>query len=148
MRWYKSRVQNLLIFVLASILLVACSGPEQAETIIASKIEQMEKAVESRSSRDFLEPVFHGFVSDVGRNKEWLQRTFAFYQLRHQRISVVVSNLEVSIRQSGVAQAEFDVLLTGGEGLLPNSAATYRVETDWRQEQGDWVLVYASWNKP
>lgn len=130
------------------VLLAACSDPQSVEAIIGDNIEQMQEAVESKSADDLLQHVFDGFSSAKGYDKNGLQRILLFYQLRHQRITTLVTNLEIDIAQSGVAKARFNILLTGGAGLLPEQGGFYQVETDWRQEQGAWRLVYADWHKP
>ena len=43
------------------------------------------------------------------------------------------------------ASAQFNILVTGGAGLLPDSGQLFAVETDWILDGGDWLLIRADW---
>jgi len=43
------------------------------------------------------------------------------------------------------ARAQFRALATGGSGWLPDEGRLWRVETGWRLDDGDWMMISAEW---
>lgn len=138
---------KLLLIWLAALML-GCQPADSPETVIEQKIQQIENGIETKNADDVLDPFYEQFATAKGQDKKWIKRTLAFYMLRHQNIQVLITGLDVEIISPDRATARFNVLLTGGESLLPQQGSIYQVETDWRIEDGEWMLVYAKWQKP
>ena len=64
--------------------------------------------------------------------------------LRYRDVGVSLGPLDVDLRGEH-ATVRFTAALTGGAGLLPDSAQVYDVETGWRLHDGEWRLVNAGW---
>lgn len=148
-RLFATKIQliNWFLVVLLLVMLLGCSEPESAEAMVATKIEQIQQGIESKSADDVLDNIYDQFGTAKGQDKQWIKRTLAFYMLRHQAINTVITSIQVEVESIDSAKAQFNALLTGGEGLIPQRGALYRVQTDWRIEGGEWVLVYADWEK-
>jgi hypothetical protein len=43
------------------------------------------------------------------------------------------------------ATATMHAVTTGGSGLIPETGGWYRVTTGWRLDDGEWMLISASW---
>ena len=44
-----------------------------------------------------------------------------------------------------MANAQFQILVTGGGGLLPERGQLFAVKTYWQRIDGDWMLIKADW---
>jgi hypothetical protein len=67
------------------------------------------------------------------------------YLHRYQQIRAQLLPIQVAPQDEEHATARFRVVLTGGAGLLPEAGQVYQVETSWRREDGEWLLVSAQW---
>ena len=38
-------------------------------------------------------------------------------------------------------------LITGGQGLIPEQGAWYQIETEWRLQNDEWLLIYTNWKR-
>jgi len=43
------------------------------------------------------------------------------------------------------ATVNFTLALSGGQGLMPAQGQIYQVQTGWRLEGDDWILLSATW---
>jgi hypothetical protein len=69
-----------------------------------------------------------------------------FYQLnQHEQIQVQFMPIFITSTEPGKAEGRFDVLLTGGQGWLPDSGQALTFVTSWRQEGDEWLLRNANW---
>lgn len=140
------RLLGLLLMFWQASLLSGCSQ-SPTEDVVKANINSLAEAIRSKDADTALEVFHDNFVSDKGHNKDWVKRTLLLYTLRHDKIQLVLSNISVTVADPATASAEFHVLATGGRGLIPDQGGAYRVYTEWRQDGGDWLLVYAKWKK-
>ncbi|TDG13405.1 nuclear transport factor 2 family protein [Seongchinamella unica] len=134
------------------VLLAACGqrqGPEQA---LRESIRELETALAERSPGGVLDKLAESFLGgssgQLDMDKEGAQKALAVYFLRYHRIRVVVTQVEVEIDpyEPALAQATANVALAGGERLIPNSAGFYRVESRWREIDGEWQITRLQWH--
>ena len=64
--------------------------------------------------------------------------------LLNQRIEVVLGPVDLSIEGKN-AQADFTVVLAGGNGRLYERGRIHKVSTHWREQDGQWLLYRAQW---
>lgn len=135
---------SLLMF--CATLLVAACGRTPDEQRIREAIAAMEAAVEARNPRDFMAHVADDFVgSDSGFDRAGLHNLLRAQFLRNQAVGVLIGPVDVTL-QPPRATARMSVTLTGGSGgLLPERGAIYAVETGWKQVDGEWLCLSASW---
>jgi len=138
---------RLIIYIGFGLLLSACNQAGTPEQIITENLEHLEQGIEEKDPDMVLDLIHPNFGTRSGHDKLWLKRTMAFYMLKHTQIEIVSSGLEVDMEPE-VARARFNAVVTGGQGLIPNQGALYQVQTEWRLEDGDWLLVYAAWARP
>lgn len=131
--------------VLLLLTLAACST-DDPEARIRAAISDMERAAEEGRWIDL-----GGFVAQdfSGLEGQFDRRQFiAFLTLqsrRYQRLEATLLPITVDHQEGNFADARFQVLLTGGDGLLPEDGELYAVDTTWIAESGDWLLWRASW---
>jgi len=137
-------IPRLLVLGLA-LLAAGCSRTPDEERI-RTAIVAMETAVEGRSPRDFMTHVADDFVGrDSSFDRAGLHNLLRAQFLRNQNVGVLIGPIDVTL-QPPRATARMNVTLTGGAGgLLPERGAVYAVETGWKQTDGEWVLLSASW---
>jgi hypothetical protein len=138
----------LRLFVFGSMLLAAGCSRTSDEQRIRDAIAAMETAVEERSPRDFMARVADDFVGrDSSFDRAGLHNLLRAQFLRNQAIGVLIGPIDVTL-QPPRATARMGVTLTGGAGgLLPERGAVYTVETGWKQIDGEWMLLSATWEQ-
>jgi hypothetical protein len=133
-------IAAVLLFALAG-----CSG-DRPEDRIRRAIAVMEDAAEQGRWLQLAEYVAEDFQ---GLDGQFDRRQFiAFLTLqsrRYQRLDATLLPIEVDYDGGNFAEARFQVLVTGGEGLLPMDGELYAVQTTWIAEGGDWRLWRADW---
>ena len=141
-RWLRS-----LAIGAATVLCLSACGPsgsvaEQIEAAIAA----MEAAGEAGERGAFMEHVADGFEAQEGRMTRDDFRRFLFLQFNQQRrIRAQLFPITVEEQGPNLAEASFNVLVTGGAGLIPDDGQLFSVRTAWVLEGGDWLLWRADW---
>jgi ketosteroid isomerase-like protein len=139
-----AHVAALSVLVLAG-LVSACSRtpPEQA---LRQTIAGMQEAAERRDAAALKDTLAEDFIGPGGLDRQGLVRMAQAVYLQHQDIDAKLGPLEVEVRGQA-ATVRFTAALTGGEGLLPDSAQVYDVNTEWRLQDDEWQLVRANWKE-
>lgn len=126
--------------------LSACSQPLTVEQQVIAVIREMEARIEALERRPFMSHLTDDFTAQDGRmNRDQFNALVLYYLRRYQRLNAQLLPIHVSADGENAASARFRVLVTGGDGWLPESGQIYQVETRWRREGGDWLLYTAHW---
>lgn len=138
----------MIVGLLVIVLSASCTSPAPVEEQITERISLMQKALSDGKARAFMATVADDFTGPAGH----FDRRSAYLLVQremkaHKRLRARVANISVEERGPGRAVAEFDVVATGGSGLLPEAAGWYRVQTGWRLDGSRWMLVSASWDR-
>lgn len=107
-------------------------------------IAAMEAAAEARDSEGLVEHLAEDFGGPEGMDRDRFRRYLALIWLRNRDVGVTLGPLDVELLGDR-AKVSFTAAARGGEGLLPDRAEVYQVETGWRLENGDWKLISADW---
>ena len=134
---------GLLLLVL---LLAACGDEMTIEQQIIATIEEMEQRAEAGERAAFMEMVAGDFSGQLGSlTKFQFQRLMIMQWNQHNRLHAQLFPIFVRELGPGMAAADFNALITGGRGLLPESGELYSIETHWMLDGDDWLLVSAEW---
>ena len=117
---------------------------EPPEEALRAQIAGLEAAIEARDADALAEGLADDFAGPDGMDRDRLRRTAALAWLRNRDVGVALGPVEVELIGDR-ATARFTAATRGGEGLLPDSAQVYRVETGWRLDDGEWRLISARW---
>ena len=131
--------------IAAALLLAGCAkdDPEQA---VRAQVDALQAAIDARDAGDIEALLAEDFVGNDGLDRRGAKQLAAGVFLRHREVAAKVGPVSVEVRGNGDAIARFSVLATGGSGgLLPEQGQLYQLETGWRQADGEWKLVNASW---
>lgn len=124
-------------------LAAGCSRPPP-EQALRETIAAMEAAAEARDSEALVEHLAEDFGGPDGMDRDMFRRYLALIWLRNRDVGVTLGPLDVEL-MGDRAKVGFTAAARGGEGLLPDRAEVYQVETGWRLENGDWKLISADW---
>lgn len=126
------------------IVLAGCqrTPPEQR---LRDSIAGMQAAVEQRDAGAIGDALATDFVGPDSLDRDGARRMAQLMFLRHNQVGMTLGPLDVQLKGE-YATVRFAATLTGGSGqLLPDSANVYNVETGWREVDGEWRLINASW---
>lgn len=144
LRWGRDVVVLSAWSVLA--ILAGCANPPD-EAALRARITSLQEAIEARDADTLLDAVDPEFGGPGGMDRDGLRRYASLMLLRQQNVGVAIGPVEVELRGDRAA-ARFDAVVTGSNRFLPEGIEARRVETVWRLEGGDWVLVSADWSRP
>ncbi|MEZ5544515.1 MAG: nuclear transport factor 2 family protein [Lysobacteraceae bacterium] len=138
----KCRVSWWLV-LLAMVALASCSasGPEQR---LRERIGDMQQALEAREPATFMRGVAEDFGGRNGLDRAGVHNLLRVQMLRHQAIGATFGPLDIEI-VGDRATVKFTVLTTGGNGLIPERAQPWRVNSGWRDGSDGWQLIQADW---
>ncbi len=134
------------MMLLALVLLAGCADPPD-EAALRARIDGVQAAIESRDADALLDAVDPGFGGPEGMDREGLRRYATLMLLRQQNVGITIGPVEVELHGERAA-ARFDAVVTGGNRFVPEGVEARRVETVWRRDGDDWVLVSADWSRP
>ncbi|KAF1697813.1 hypothetical protein CSC64_00405 [Pseudoxanthomonas koreensis] len=107
----------------------------------------MQAALEQRQARGFMEGVAEDFAGNGGMDRAALQQMVRAQVLANADIGVVLGPAEIEL-QGDRATVRFTAMATGGGGrLVPDRAGGWKVTSGWRDEDGQWLLHYAEWER-
>ncbi len=135
-----------IVTLLASLALAGCAVPPD-EAALRGRIVEMQAALEARDADTLLEAVDDEFGGPDGMDRNGLRRYATLMLLRQQNVGVTLGPVEVEL-YGDRASARFDAVVTGTNRFIPEGVEARRVETVWRRDGEDWVLVSADWSKP
>ena len=134
---------NWLFGALLLLVVSACSRstPEQ---VLRLQITQMQQGIEQREAARVIAPLADDFLGNGGMDRQAVERLLRAQLLLNQRIEVVLGPVDVRIEGHN-AQADFSVVLAGGNGRLFERGRIHEVSTHWREQDGQWQLYRAQW---
>ena len=142
----KAAVSITLSVAAISLSLVACGPAAPDEERVRGEIRGMAEALADGDVRGVLSPLADDFSGVTWNMDERGARLLLQRELRaHEQLRARVFDIDVEIRGQDRAMATFQVVLTGGSGMIPDTGRWYRVESGWRLDGNDWKLVSAEW---
>jgi hypothetical protein len=137
----------LLIGALAVLSLAACAKKTDTDRVRAV-INAVQQAAEDRDVKETLSHVDRNYRDPAGNDYQAVKGMMLYYFFRHQKISIIVSNLETVV-DGASASAHFQAILSGRTGsaadILPDALSAYRFDVSFRNDQGDWKIISARW---
>jgi outer membrane biogenesis lipoprotein LolB len=140
-----SRHVALLMIVILCVL-TGCTktAPEQA---LRQTVAQMQQAASEKDVSGLMKSVAEDFNGSQGMDQKQFRQYVSLLWLQHQQIGIQMGPLDVKLTSDDRATVNFTVVLSGGDGLIPNQGQIYQVQTGWRLEGSDWRLISADWKQ-
>jgi hypothetical protein len=129
---------------LALIAVIGCNRDNpQAE--LEAAVQTLQDNLEAKRAGAVLDQLAADFQAQSELDREWAKRTMTVLFLQNANVKVVA--LTRSSRITGETSGETDaqVVLTGGQGLLPERASPHSVKLQWRREGRQWRLARLDW---
>ena len=141
--------QKTVLLVIASLVLVfglltGCAEEKSDEAMIQEQIKILQEAIETHDRGKFMAVTDTEYYDQLNSDRKSLQRMLLGFFLRYKDISVYVSASQVAVMQVR-AEVQSQILVTGGKGLLPESARHYQVTSCWKKVADDWLLSCLEW---
>jgi hypothetical protein len=139
-------VTKLITLSALAWLASACSQPLSVEQQVIAVIREMESSIEKGDRSDFIAHIDENFTGqDPLMTRDQLNAFIIVQLYRHEQLQAQFMPIYVNPEETGEAEAHFKVLLTGGQGWLPDSGQMLNFDTRWHQKGGVWLLRSASW---
>jgi hypothetical protein len=139
-------MRPVLAAVFAVLLLTACSKELSVEQHIIANLRAMEEAAEQGEHFDFMAYVSASFTGQYASMDRRAFHRFMIFQInQNRRLHAQFFPIHVTELTTDQASAQFNLLVTGGSGLLPESGQFFAVKTHWQLQGGDWLLSEADW---
>lgn len=140
-------MKQFLLLLAIGLSLTACDKPLTVEQKVIHTIREMEAKIEDGERRAFMKHIGEGFTAQDGRmNRDQVRALVVFQLNRYERLQGQLFPISVLETGPETAEANFRALVTGGPNWIPDSGQVYDFETEWRLEDGDWLLVAANWD--
>ncbi len=132
-------------FLLVLICLLALGGcsAEPDEAALRRVLSEMEEAIESGNSGDFIDRLSSDFAGQDGMDSRQLRTTLLALSMRHEKLGVTLGPVAVKLFGDRATVA-VEVLATGGS-WMPQTGQMFDIESSWKRVDGEWVCFAASW---
>jgi len=133
-----------------SLMLSACGKEPSVEQQIIASLESMEADAEEGRFMDFMKHIAKDFKGQQGAlGRQDFQRFMMLQINENRRVHANFFPIQVIGKPESVGEPEatatFRLLVTGGEGLLPERGQLFDVSTGWIRQGGQWLLLNADW---
>ncbi len=134
------------LLLTAALLLGGCAG-DPDEAALRERIATLQKAGETGEIGTLMDAIADDFIGQGG-NYDRLQLRAMLTALTRRYRDVGVTRLGTEVEMRGAhASATLQLLLTGGSGgVLPERGRALQLDTRWRVEGGQWMLIEARWS--
>jgi hypothetical protein len=128
-------------------MLLSGCGKVDPMAKLEAAVQQLQDNLEAKNTGAVIDQLDTGFQAQDALDREWARKTMTMTFLRHASVKVIAvtrqSSIDPSAPKSGLTQAQ--VLVTGGQGLIPERAEPYSVRLEWRLVSDDWKLSRMTW---
>ena len=141
-------VYGWLLLFCAALLLGAC-GQKEEDPLVAlnAQVDALLEALQGQQSSKVMSLLHPEFKAQEKLDREWVQQTMTamFLRFRTIHIHVVQRDARMFPGAREAAEVKGRVVLSGTEGLLPQDGDYVEVESEWRQDGGEWKLFRLRW---
>jgi outer membrane murein-binding lipoprotein Lpp len=145
------RSRRMFPFVLAcavALVLTAVAGcsRDNPQAELEAAAQTLPENLEAKRRDAVLEQLAPDFQARSELDREWAKRTMTLLFLQNANVKVVA--LAQKSRVTGETSGETDaqVVLAGGQDLVPERASPYAVKLHWRRDGRQWRLARLEWD--
>jgi len=138
------RIALMLLSLFLIVLMPGCAEKKTDEVLIQEQIKLLQKAIETHDRGNFMDIIDLEYTDQINSDRQSLQRMLLGFFLRYKDISVFVSATQINIQHIR-ADAQSQVVLTGGKHLIPDNARHYQVHSCWKKVSDEWLLSCLEW---
>ena len=137
-------VTVFFLLMMLFLLLSGCAEKKTDKVMIQEQIEILQEAIETHDRGHFMAVIGSAYSDQINNDRKSLQRMLLGFFLRYKDISVYASAHQFEITQNR-AEVQSQIVVTGGKGLLPESARHYKVLSCWKKVSDEWLLSCLEW---
>lgn len=134
------------VLLVGALLLAACSKDDPLVRLEAA-VQQLQDNLEAKNSRAVIGQLDARFRAQDDFDAQWARQTMLVLFNRYANVKVIAvgrkTRLDPGSALTGYTEAQ--VLVTGAQGLIPERAAPYTVQMEWRRDGDDWKLYDLKW---
>jgi len=133
--------------ILSVVMILSACSELPAEQAIKENIEEIQSAIEGKSSSGVTEHLSSYFLLNNKMDKKGVKRMLMASFLRHQKIGIIVSNVTIELSETDTHRAvsTATVALVGATNFIPDSGRLYQLKGEWQIEGSDWRLLTLNW---
>ncbi len=133
--------------LILSASLVACHSQSPVDALDAAA-QRLQEGLSNKRSAAVAEQLHQDFSAQQGMDKKAAQQQMLLLFMRFKNVNILVVNRSCQIDNSyydrGHCSAQ--VAVSGAQGLIPERADYYKVESEWQFNGKDWQLLKLHWN--
>lgn len=142
----------MFLFILSMVVPVYACHKETEEDRVRKVIIDIQAAAEEENAGDIMDHISKTYNDSQGFNHENIKKMLLGYFLIYPKISVYITNLNISVENTS-ARVMFRAALTSGADsgsvadVIPRSFGMYDFDVSLKRESDDWKIVSATWAK-
>jgi len=144
-------VVTLLLLFAMTITTLGCHTVTEQDKI-KQVITNIQKSAEEKNVKKIISNLSKTYLDSQGFNYDTIKGLLLGYFFQHPKISVYITDFEISINNTS-ARVIFQVVLTGGSktgsasDLIPESLGLYAFEVLLKKEPDGWKVTSAKWER-
>ena len=139
-------LRSCALFML-SVSLLACHSQSPADALDAAA-QRLQESLSNKRSAAAVEQLHQDFSAQQGLDKKAAQQQMLLLFMRFKNVNILVVNLSCkrdnSYHDRGHCSAQ--VAVSGAQGLIPERADYYNVDSQWQLNGKDWQLLKLHWD--
>jgi hypothetical protein len=133
-------------FVVALVIAAGAGcGRDNPQAELETAVKKLQGSLEAKSAGAVLDQLSPEFRAQSELDREWAKRTMTLLFLQNASVTVVAVKQESRVTGETSGETDAEVLLVGGQGLVPERASPYTVKLQWRREGRQWRLARLDW---
>ncbi len=132
-------------------LLPACHQDTDQDRVM-KVVGEIQKAAGEKDIKTVLGHLSKTYHDPQGYDYDGIKGLLLYYFFRHQKVSVFIPNLDITVTDPS-AKAVFQAVLSGGNkagspgDLIPEALGMYDFDVSFTKESGEWKVTSAVWKK-
>jgi hypothetical protein len=131
-------------FALAVTAVAGCSR-DNPQADLEAAVQTLQDSLEAKRAGEVLEQLAPDFRAQSELDREWAKRTMTVLFLQNANVKVVALTRSSRVTSKTSGETDAEVVLAGGEGLVPERVSPYSVRLHWRREGRQWRLARLEW---
>lgn len=140
-----------LLFIaiaMACTLLHGCHR-DSPEDRVRDAVLAIQKGIEDKDVKAVIIHLAQKYRDHQGNDREAVKTMLLYYFLQHQKISVLLTDVDITLEGS-TAAARFQAVLSGRTGtgagrVFPEAVTAYRFYVSFSKEIDEWLINTAQW---
>lgn len=147
-------MRTVVTIVLLFTMTIATPGchKETEQDRVKRVITDIQRSAEEKDVKKIITSISKSYNDPQGFNCDTIKGLLLGYFFQYPKISVSITNLEISV-ESTSAKALFQAVLTGrsetgsAAGLIPESLGIYAFVVEMKKESDGWKVTLATWER-